>query len=1152
MTTQTIADAADRAAALDPRASCIVQAPAGSGKTELLTQRVLVLLAGVDEPEEIVAITFTRKAAAEMRARVFRAIADAATAASGGRPAPPSRTAGEEGTIGEADGGVRAAGHDVKAQTRRLALAVLQRSRERGWGLEENPQRLRVMTIDALCMQISQQMPVTAGFGGRVQIADQPQELYREAARATLDALETDSDHREAIARVLRHFDNRSGLLEQQLMGLLARRDQWLRFVTASGRAAREELEAALQQAITEALQVLEQCLPADGRDIWLASAAHASSQRYESAPDWAVHRLRDGQWPDTQADALPRWLALAELVLTADGEWRKRLDKNLGFPAPKTKAEAEALGAPRDAHQQLIARLKDAPGLLAALQALRQLPAPRYDDAQWQVLQALLDVMRLAAAQLHVVFAMRGEVDFTEVAARAVLALGDEEAPTELGLALDYRIRHLLVDEFQDTSQTQIALLRRLTAGWQPGDGRTLFVVGDPMQSIYRFREADVGLFLDARRRGIGALQLDALALRCNFRSDAGIVDWVNTAFAQVLPPQENIGRGAVPYNQAVATRQAAEAPAVLVHPRFDNDARAEAAQVVALVAAARREDPQGSIAVLVRSRTHLDELMPALRGAGLKYRAVDLESLASRPVIEDLRALTRALLHPLDRVAWLALLRAPYCGLQLGDLLALSGGLGADTPLLLALRDPQRLDRLQGPARARLVRVLEIIEATLAQQGRKPLRRWVESAWYALGGPAALREPRDLGDAQQFFAALEELAPGATLDDLDGLDLHLRELRATPDPLADGSLSLMTIHKSKGLEFDTVIVPGLGRTTRSDTPPPVMFSRAAAAFLLAPVQPRGDESDSSYRYLRALEADKQVFEDGRLLYVAATRARRRLHLIGHVGLGDDGAPKAPPPSSLLARLWPALAAAFRDAAAGVPPATQGDAPLNGERPAPPLLRRLRADWRTPPRMAGLPAVEAPTTRGAGKAPAFDWAGEVARIVGVVFHRWAQRLAAEPLERWSPARRRALHEQLPRELQAQGVPLARSAAAAALVEQGIASLLDEERGRWLFDPAHRQARSEWALTAVLDGVAQRYVIDRSFIDAEGTRWVVDFKTSRHQGGDLAAFIAAERERYAPQLQSYAAILRRYGDEPVRTALYLPLLDVPGLRWQPL
>ena len=104
--------------------------------------------------------------------------------------------------------------------------------------------------------------------------------------------------------------------------------------------------------------------------------------------------------------------------------------------------------------------------------------------------------------------FAARGQVDFTEVAQARAARAGEDDAPTDLALALDYRIRHLLVDEFQDTSISQYELLARLTAGWQPGDGRTLFAVGDPMQSIYRFREAEVGVFLrtldePAYRRG-------------------------------------------------------------------------------------------------------------------------------------------------------------------------------------------------------------------------------------------------------------------------------------------------------------------------------------------------------------------------------------------------------------------------------------------------------------------------------------------------------------------------------------------------------------------------------------------------------------------------------------------------------------------------
>ena len=133
--------------------------------------------------------------------------------------------------------------------------------------------------------------------------------------------------------------------------------------------------------------------------------------------------------------------------------------------------------------------------------------------------------------------FREEGAVDFTEVSLRALKALGTEQEPTDLTMRLDARIEHILVDEFQDTSLSQYALLHRLTAEWQPGDGRTLFCVGDPMQSIYRFRQAEVGLFLQAHERGIGHLTLEFVRLSVNFRSAAGIVEWVNHAFDNIFP---------------------------------------------------------------------------------------------------------------------------------------------------------------------------------------------------------------------------------------------------------------------------------------------------------------------------------------------------------------------------------------------------------------------------------------------------------------------------------------------------------------------------------------------------------------------------------------------------------------------------------------
>jgi len=290
----------------------------------------------------------------------------------------------------------------------------------------------------------------------------------------------------------------------------------------------------------------------------------------------------------------------------------------------------------------------------------VRTLPETRYSDAQWEAVEALVQILWRAAAELRVLFAERGEVDFIEVAQAALRALGDDEAPTDLALRLDYQVRHLLVDEFQDTSLSQFQLLRRLTAGGQRGDGRTLFAVGDPMQSIYRFREAEVGLFLQARARGIGDLPLESLTLSENFRSQSGIVNWVNGTFQGVLCSPEDVDAGAVPYAASTAHKGAGAVPAVSVHPLFA-DGKAEEPALVADLVRARLAAGCRSIAVLGRSRSHLALIASELAARGIPSGAVDIEPLSTRPVVQDLLALTRALSHPGDRLAWLAVLRAP-----------------------------------------------------------------------------------------------------------------------------------------------------------------------------------------------------------------------------------------------------------------------------------------------------------------------------------------------------------------------------------------------------------------------------------------------------------------------------------------------------------
>jgi ATP-dependent exoDNAse (exonuclease V) beta subunit len=756
-----------------------------------------------------------------------------------------------------------------------------------------------------------------------------------------------------------------------------------------------------------------------------------------------------------------------------------------------------------------------------------------------------VIRVLPVAAAQLLVVFAERGEVDHAQIAAGAVQALGEESAPTDLLLALDEHLSHVLVDEFQDTSRSQWSLLAALTAGWDPDGGRTVFAVGDPMQSIYRFREADVGLFLRAWREGLPSVRLERLRLETNFRSQRGIVDWVNDAFGRILPARDDESEGAVSLSPSSAFHGPLPGEAVKWHLLVDEDRdRArddEARRVVELAGAARAQRPEGKVAILVRNRTHLDRIVPALREAGLRLRAVDIEPLGERQGIRDLVVLTRALAHPADRAAWLAVLRAPWCGLALADLLALAGEDERTVPELMA--DPGRLAALDPGARERLERAASILAEALAQRLRGTLRERVEGAWLALGGPACLAGPADLEDAQTYFERLDEIAEAGDLPDSARLEERLEDLFGAPDLGAPDDLQVMTIHKAKGLQFSTVIVPGLDRMPRAgDTPLFRWKGRADGALLMAPVKEAGQDSDPLYDYLKELDRREEGHEVERLLYVAATRAEHRLHLIARVGVDarkKDGPQIRPPAArSLLGKSWQ-VAREFAGEAPPEPPA-QAPAVPPGRAAAMPDLR-----WLLP--AALRVCVEEPATtlppevREPHSAIEFSWAGETLRQVGTVAHRWLQRIAEDGLAAWDVVRVRALGERVRGELERRGVPQEGREEAAGLVLSALEAAITDERGRWILE-SRPEAASEVRMCVVEEGRVRLVVMDRVFAGPGGERWIVDYKTGRHEGARGEAFLDRERDRYADQLRRYARVM---GGDP-RLGLYFPL--VPGWR----
>ena len=376
--------------------------------------------------------------------------------------------------------------------------------------------------------------------------------------------------------------------------------------------------------------------------------------------------------------------------------------------------------------------------------------------------------------------------------------ALGSSESPSDIALMLDYRVSHLLIDEMQDTSIAQYELLRKLTAGWTPGDGRTIFCVGDPMQSIYRFRDAEVGEFLLAREQGIGAVHLEPLTLRRNFRSGENLVHWLNTVFANVLPVKDDIAAGAISYAESVPIEEKAGMGHHEVHALFDTDADGEAAYTLNVLARCLQEDESEDVAVLVRSRTQLTTLLPLLRTAGIEYQAVEIERLTDLPEVIDLIALTRALCHEGDRLAWLALLRGPAAGLRWRDIHCLVQNDSSHT-LIELCGELERVQSLSLDGQRRMERLLAVIQPFRSADPVRSLRETVELAWHALGGPALLDDAEQLTNVHRYLDTLDRIAVAGSLLDVRELENRLDDERVSSSVSGQCRLQIMTMHKAE-----------------------------------------------------------------------------------------------------------------------------------------------------------------------------------------------------------------------------------------------------------------------------------------------------------------------------------------------------------------
>jgi ATP-dependent helicase/nuclease subunit A len=1117
MTDLAAADAAARERALDVTRSFVVQAPAGSGKTTVLTQRYLKLLTQVDEPEQVLAITFTRKAAGEMRERVRQALDGSAAAKS-----------------------------SADVLTLDLARQVRVHAARLGWGIDESAARLRIQTIDSFNTFLAHSLPITSRRGLSRGVAEEPDDLYALAARETMRGAETDPALREHFERVMRRLDDSWGRAEALIAEMFKRRSEWLpNLPQLSGEDLAQRVEESLRVLVGEEFVRFTSLLSADFVEQGSAFA-RCVSPWIDPGKLPAVAAWVDRTGPLTaELGDLRRWQGIADLSLTDKNLPRKRFTKNEGVRPEDPHAKRLC-----EAWRETLQSLGDSQ--IAALAALRELPEPRIPQRERKALDSLAHLLLAAAAQLKVTFNAFGECDFPEIASAAREALHVDSSPTPLAERLDARIAHILIDEFQDTSRDQYELLLTLTQEWMPGDGRTLFLVGDPMQSIYGFRNAEVGRFSAVRDGGLGQITLEPLELRRNFRSAPPLVHWFNETFASVFPREDDARSSAVRHLASVAAREGMAGESHLRRVTGEDCAADEALDVVMRIEELRRAHPAESIAVLGGVRPHLRTVRRLLAERGVPFIGVKLEPLVDVPVVRDLEALARALDSPLDRIAWLAVLRAPCVGLTLPDLTAVAMAAGNGSVLAALLTG---VPGVSPDGRERLVRAMDVLVRAWSDRELEPRAHRIERAWLALHGAAACPQ-NQLPHARRFLLKLdteEQLRQRGREPDLESL---LSKLYAD-DPAKPGAVALMTIHGAKGLEFDHVFVVGVGRKPRPDDPKLLNWlelprPRDRDLLLMAPIRNSGVEGDgdgddepsetpSIDGYVRKLVGRRIVAERARQAYVALTRAKRTLHVYVHPRVNEkEGAITfSPHAHSLLHTLWPAIGAGIADLE-GVGGTHAVAVAGEVEAAATQLRRRLPA--RLPAAVAPPEVVSRGEILQAGveeEEIVFDWARQSARRIGTVVHEELERLARGALPALESPK---LAGRLESRLRTLGLDSegARDGAQRALA--ALRATLADDRGRWLFDPRHRDAHSELALTGLHGGRVINAVIDRIFIDETGTRWVVDFKSSPHEGANLAAFLSAQASRYTPQLERYVALARGLGPEPVRAGLYFPLL----------
>jgi len=1130
--------------AIDPRRNAVVHAAAGTGKTWLLVSRIVRLLLDDVKPSSILAITFTRKAAGEMRLRVDERLLELCDAS--------------DAKLREA---LDAIGVDPNRETASRARRLYEQ-------LLVAPHELRATTFHAFCQELLSRFAFEAGVPPSFEVIDQAAEIEAAAWRA----LDRDLCGRDdaLIAAMDRLLQDLGGLenTRKALHEFLSHRNDWWAYT---------ENEA---DPVAYAAQRLQDTLRIDPTVDVLDTFAH----------DTEVHALARGVIagiaPDTPPSLAPLRAGLEQALTTVEGADFYRLmhealytkeNNPRAFRIPNDFAKK--LGP--DAAETLTRRRE------TLLDCFEQTTDRRKRHATWRRTRDWCIVGARLLYHFQEEKRTAGALDFTDLEWFAYRMLNQSQHAEWVQYKLDRRIDHLLVDEFQDTNPTQWRLLLPLLQEMAAGSGerdRSVFLVGDEKQSIYRFRRADPKLFTLARDWLAEHTRAQVYDQHISWRSSPAVVRFVNLVFdkAAVDAPTANGEHRLKDFRTHETYRQelwghAELLPLILRDPKetispdfrdplaeprvIAEDKRREregdmvAAEIRSLIGRPifRKREVRalgyGDIMILLRYRTYASAYEAALRRAGIPYVGAGRGTFLECLEVRDILALLRLLISPWDNVALATVLRSPIFAATDHDLLVLAN-LDSDATWYQRLigRNPEQ-DSLTPLARA-----ARLLASWRELADRVPVHDLLDRVYfeanvperYAAAAPTHLRQRVAANLTRLLDLALD--ADGgrfpslarflARLDVLTGEDSE--SLDAGAEETGE-QVRIMTIHAAKGLESPVVFLVDAARDTS-------VVERGADALVEWPIDQdrpnnfillaRKSDADSCTSEVVQRRAAAGFQEESNLLYVALTRAQQLLFVSGC----ETGRRKgdAPGPAGDISRGWYGhierrldVARASGDAAKsearlktitdpasgepinvcgvvthGLPPPLPGASPsVRAGVSVDPALTQPFAIPRAPPERESLEdADENVLPSGVDLAVL-----SAAKQRGIVIHRMLERLTAGGADR-ARAKRRAWRE------------FAADVDNDRLTEywNEACAVVDAPDLRRFFDPTQfKEARNEVAVLYRADGRDVTGVIDRLVIRDEGLL-LIDYKTHRVDASEIPTLV----ERYTPQLRLYSDGLR--------------------------